>query len=145
VGSVPGSAPGSAPAPEVIVVHDAARPFAPAAVLGRALEALDVGQDGQHWDGVIPVIPVVDTMVALHEGVAYLDRAALGAVQTPQVFRAAALSDAHARAARDGVSATDDGSLLVHYGYRVTTCEGSLEARKITYPEDLDLSERRLA
>lgn len=127
--------------PEVILVHDAARPFAPAAVFGRALAALDAGDA----DGVVPVVPVVDTVVAQGEGVTYLDRAALGAVQTPQVFRGKVLADVHRRAAADAVTATDDGSLLAHYGYRVATCEGSLESRKVTFSEDLEFFERRMS
>src|SRR5690606_29030371 len=119
---------------------DAARPFTPGDVFARVLEGLDSA------DGVIPILPVVDTVIRMGGvGVAYLDRSELGAVQTPQGFRPDALLDAHARAARDGMAATDDGALLVHYGYRVDTCAGDPEARKITYQEDIDHFERRLA
>ena len=125
---------------EAVLVHDAARPFTPGDVFARVLEGLDSA------DGVIPMVPVVDTVIRTGGvGVAYLDRSELGAVQTPQAFRPAALLDAHARAARDGVLATDDGALLVHYGYRVDTCAGDPQALKITYQEDLDHFERRLA
>lgn len=122
---------------DAIVVHDAARPFAPVEVFERALGGLDDA------DGVIPVIPVVDTVVRTGSGLPiYLDRSELRAVQTPQAFKPDALLDAHARAARDGVSATDDGSLLTHYGYRVATCEGDLASRKVTYAEDIEHLER---
>lgn len=122
---------------DAIVVHDAARPFAPTDVFERALAGLDDA------DGVIPVIPVVDTVVRTGSGLPiYLDRSELSSVQTPQAFRPDALLDAHARAARDGVSATDDGALLAHYGYRVATCEGDLASRKVTYPEDIEQLER---
>ncbi len=125
---------------EAVLVHDAARPFAPGDVFARVLDGLDSA------DGVIPIVPVVDTVIRTGGvGVAYLDRSELGAVQTPQGFRPDALLDAHARAARDGVFATDDGALLVHYGYRVDTCAGDAQALKITYQEDLDHFERRLA
>lgn len=124
---------------EAVLVHDAARPFAPSAVFGRALDGLDDA------DGVVPVVPVVDTVIRTGgTGVLYLDRASLGAVQTPQAFRPDALLDAHARAARDDVSATDDGSLLAHYGYKVDTCEGDAEARKITFADDLEYFEARV-
>jgi 2-C-methyl-D-erythritol 4-phosphate cytidylyltransferase len=123
-----------------IVVHDAARPFAPPEVFERALAGLDDA------DGVIPVVPVVDTVVRTGSGLPlYLDRSELSAVQTPQAFRPDALLDAHARAARDGVAATDDGALLSHYGYRVATCEGDVASRKITYAEDIDQFERMAA
>lgn len=123
-----------------ILVHDAARAFMPIAVAGRALAALE------RADGAIPVLPVVDTIVRTADAeVTYLDRSALGAVQTPQAFRARALRDAHDRAAADGFEGTDDGSLLVAYGYALATCEGDAEGRKITYPEDLDHFEHRMA
>lgn len=128
------------PDADEILVHDAARAFMPVAVSGRALAALE------HADGVIPVLPVVDTIVTTSDGaLGYLDRASLGAVQTPQAFRAAELRDAHARAEADGFEGTDDGSLLVRYGYRVVTCDGDVEGRKVTYPEDLDHFEQRIA
>ena len=122
---------------EVVLVHDAARPFAPVEVFERALAGLDDA------DGVIPVVPVVDTIVRTGSGLPiYLDRSELTAVQTPQAFRPDALLDAHARAARDGITATDDGALLAHFGYRVATCEGDFASRKITYAEDIIHLER---
>ena len=122
---------------DAVLVHDAARPFTPVDVFHRALEGLDDA------DGVVPVVPLADTIVRVGSGgFGYLDRESLAAVQTPQAFRPAPLLDAHSRAARDGVGATDDGALLAHYGYRVVTCEGDLAARKITYPQDLELAEQ---
>jgi 2-C-methyl-D-erythritol 4-phosphate cytidylyltransferase len=122
-----------------ILVHDAARPFMPAGVMGAALAELS------RYDGVIPVLPVVDTVVAgVPDDVRYLKRASLGAVQTPQAFRAGPLRDAHARAAADGIEATDDGALLMHYGYTVGTCAGDAAGRKVTYPEDLAFFEERM-
>ncbi len=150
---------------EQILVHDAARAFMPVAVAGRALAALDADPSAMDdaaamddpaamddaaaaggADGCIPVLPVVDTIVSTAGGaLTYLKRPELGAVQTPQAFRASALRDAHARAQAEGFEGTDDGSLLAAYGYRVVTCEGDPEGRKITYPEDVDHFERRLA
>lgn len=125
---------------DVVLIHDAARAFMPVAVIGRLIEAVE------HHDAAIPVLPVVDTIVTGVGGkVVYLDRPQLGAVQTPQAFRVGPLRDAHARAAADGVDATDDASLLVHYGYSLATVEGDPLGRKITYPEDLDAFERRMA
>ena len=48
-------------------------------------------------------------------------------------------------AAADGLEATDDGSLTVHYGYSLATVEGDPLGEKITYPQDLEAAERRLA
>jgi 2-C-methyl-D-erythritol 4-phosphate cytidylyltransferase len=122
-----------------VLIHDAARPFMPVAVFGRLLEAIE------HHDAAIPVLPVVDTIVSgIGADIIYLDRPRLGAVQTPQAFRVGPLRDAHARAASDGVEATDDASLVLHYGYRLATVEGDPLGRKITYPEDLEAFDRRV-
>jgi len=125
---------------DAVLVHDAARPFMPVAVFGRLLEAIE------HHDAAIPVLPVVDTIVSGVGGeVSYLDRGRLGAVQTPQAFRLGAVRDAHKRAAVDGIVATDDASLVLHYGYRLATVEGDPLGRKITYPEDVEAFERRMS
>jgi len=125
---------------DAVLIHDAARPFMPVAVFGRLLEAIE------HHDAAIPVLPVVDTIVSGVGGeVAYLDRGRLGAVQTPQAFRIGAVRDAHKRAAVDGIVATDDASLVLHYGYRLATVEGDPLGRKITYPEDVEAFERRMS
>jgi len=123
---------------DTVLIHDAARPFMPVSVFGRLLEAIE------HHDAAIPVLPVVDTIVSGVGGdIAYLDRSRLGAVQTPQAFRIGPLRDAHARAATDGLEATDDASLVLHYGYRLATVEGDPLGRKVTYPEDIEAFERR--
>lgn len=123
-----------------VLVHDAARPFMPVAVMGRLLAAID------HHDAAIPVLPVVDTIVTgVGADVSYLHRPSLGAVQTPQAFRLGVLLDAHRRAHADGVEVTDDGSLALHYGYRLGTVEGDPLGAKITYAADLEAAERRLS
>lgn len=125
---------------DTVLIHDAARPFMPVAVFGRLIEAIE------HHDAAIPVLPVVDTIVSGVGGdITYLDRSSLGAVQTPQAFRIGALRDAHARAASDGLEATDDASLVLHYGYRLATVEGDPLGRKLTYPEDIGAFERGLS
>ncbi len=125
---------------DTVLIHDAARPFMPVAVFGRLVDAIE------NHDAAIPVLPVVDTIVSGVGGdITYLDRPRLGAVQTPQAFRIGPLRDAHARAAHDGLEATDDASLALHYGYRLTTVEGDPLGRKITFPEDLEAFERRLS
>jgi len=124
---------------DAVLVHDAARPFMPIAVFGRLLEGLET------HDAVIPVLPVVDTIVAGIGGeVSYLPRPSLGAVQTPQAFLMGALRDAHARAEEDGFEATDDGALALRSGYRVGSVEGDPLGAKITYLEDLEAAERRV-
>jgi len=125
---------------DTVLIHDAARPFMPVSVFGRLLEAIE------HHDAAIPVIPLVDTVVSAFGGeVSYLDRDRLGAVQTPQAFRIGAVRDAHKRAAADGIVATDDASLVLHYGYTLTTVEGDPLGRKVTFPEDVEAFERRMS
>jgi 2-C-methyl-D-erythritol 4-phosphate cytidylyltransferase len=122
----------------VLVCHDAARPFASAALFGSVLRALE----GAH--GVVPVLPVTDTVKRIRgdlvEGTE--DRDTLALAQTPQAFDALALGEAHARAERDGVQVTDDAAALELAGYRVRTIAGDPRNFKITTAEDLARAER---
>lgn len=128
------------PADATVLVHDAARPFMPAAVFGRLLAALET------YDGAVPVIPVVDTIVTVADAdVTYLARPTLRAVQTPQAFSMGVLREAHARARAEGFEATDDGALAQRYGFRVVSVDGDPLGAKITYVEDLEAVERRMA
>lgn len=126
---------------DVVLVHDAARPLVPPPVVNRVVRALDV--DGGP-DGVVPVIPLVDTIRQIagdHLG-PVVDRNGLCAVQTPQGFLRGALLAAHARTTSD---ATDDSGLVEAMGGRVDAVEGHEEAFKITRPLDLELAEAVLA
>lgn len=127
---------------DYIVVHDGARPLATPALFQRVLKAL---KDAD-CEGVISAVPVVDTVKEVEGGwvLRTPDRRRLWAVQTPQCFRAAALLDAHERAYREGVWATDDAALLERYRYRVRVVEGELTNIKITYASDLILAEALL-
>jgi 2-C-methyl-D-erythritol 4-phosphate cytidylyltransferase len=126
-------------ADDCVLIHDAARPFMPVAVFGRLLAALET------HDGVIPVLPVTDTIVAGIGGeLAYLSRPSLGAVQTPQAFLMGAVRKAHARAQAESFEATDDGALVLRAGYRVGTVDGDPLGAKITYVHDLEVAERRM-
>ncbi len=127
---------------EIIVVHDGARPLATPGLFSRAIRAL------ADWDcdGVITAVPVVETIKEVEGGwvIRTPERRRLWAVQTPQCFRSSALQDAHERAFREGVWATDDAALLERYRYRVRVVEGELTNLKITYPRDLVLAEALL-
>ncbi len=127
---------------EYIVVHDGARPLATPRLFHKTLKAL---RDAD-CEGVISAVPVVDTVKEVEGGwvLRTPDRRRLWAVQTPQCFRAAALLDAHERAYRERVWATDDAALLERYRYRVRVVEGELTNLKITYPSDLILAEALL-
>lgn len=134
---------GTHPAPERVLVHDAARPFLPAAVIDRLIAALDTA------DGAMPVLPVADTLVgkvgkAGDRMGAAVDRDALARVQTPQAFRLATLLRAH-RATPADAPATDDAGLLRAIDCPVALVEGDAMLEKLTYPADFARAEALLA
>jgi 2-C-methyl-D-erythritol 4-phosphate cytidylyltransferase len=121
---------------EVVLVHDAARPLAPVAVIERVVEAVKAGHGA-----VVPVLPVVDTIKQVDSSgrvMATLDRSVLRVVQTPQGFRREVLSAAH-EAAVDEL--TDDAGLAEKIGVAVWTVPGDAAALKITNPLDLRIAE----
>jgi 2-C-methyl-D-erythritol 4-phosphate cytidylyltransferase/2-C-methyl-D-erythritol 2,4-cyclodiphosphate synthase len=127
---------------EAILVHDAARPFAPAELIDRLLAAL-----ADH-DGAIPALAVTDTVKRVGEdGVVAetLDRAELRSVQTPQAFRAAALRGAFSAPPEAVRGATDCASLVEAAGFTVAAVAGDPGNVKITAPDDLARAEARLA
>jgi 2-C-methyl-D-erythritol 4-phosphate cytidylyltransferase len=121
-----------APDVELVLVHDVARPFVPAAVIDAVLGAL---RDGA--DAAVPVVPIHDTVRRVDATgalVETVDRTTLVAVQTPQGFRRAVLAAAHARGA---AGATDDAVLVEAMGGTVVAVPGDAAAFKITTPADL--------
>ena len=85
--------------PDIVLIHDAARPFVTAAVISRAIEA--AGRSG----AAVPAIAVTDTIKlvgATGDVEATPERARLRIAQTPQAFRFDVILEAHRRAARDG-------------------------------------------
>jgi 2-C-methyl-D-erythritol 4-phosphate cytidylyltransferase / 2-C-methyl-D-erythritol 2,4-cyclodiphosphate synthase len=125
-------------APDIVLVHDAARPFIPAGTIPALLTAL------QDSPGAIPAVPVADTLKRAPRGriVETVPREALFRAQTPQAFRFALLLAAH-RAHRTKV-ATDDAALLEAMGEPVALVAGSEDNIKLTYAEDLMRLERVL-
>ena len=116
-------------APDVVLVHDAARLCVPAYVIEGVLAALAA------HDGAIPAVPVTDTLKRAESGVsaATVSREKLFRAQTPQGFRFATLLALH-RAAPPG--ATDDAALLEAAGLPVAITPGAEQNIKITHPED---------
>ena len=118
----------------LVLIHDAARPFVTAGVIGRVLEAAD------RHGAAAPAVPVLDT-VYITDGDGFAlkipDRAGLRAVQTPQGFDFASIRDAHRRAFSEGISVTDDGAPVLAGGGRVALAEGDPANAKITMPGDL--------
>jgi 2-C-methyl-D-erythritol 4-phosphate cytidylyltransferase/2-C-methyl-D-erythritol 2,4-cyclodiphosphate synthase len=129
--------------PALVLIHDAARPFASDALVSRAIAA------GTTSGAAIPALPVTDTIKSVDaEGtiVATVDRAGLRAVQTPQAFDFEKLLAAHRRAAAAGRDDfTDDAGLAEWAGMRVTTFEGEAGNMKLTTAEDFVRAERLLA
>ncbi|MBI4637447.1 MAG: 2-C-methyl-D-erythritol 4-phosphate cytidylyltransferase [Candidatus Rokubacteria bacterium] len=118
---------------EVIVVHDAVRPFVTRRLIDAVLRAVREG------GAAICALPIAETVKRVREDLveATLDRSGLWAVQTPQAFRAALLREAHDKARRDGVVGTDDAMLVERLGHPVTVVRGSEENVKITTVADL--------
>ncbi len=118
----------------VILVHDAARPIVPAALIDRVLAGFADGADG-----VIPVLPIADTVKRVDAAgrvVETLDRSELRSVQTPQAFQAEIFR--RALAAPDRNTGTDCASLVERIGGIVTTVEGDPRSLKITTRSDLE-------
>jgi 2-C-methyl-D-erythritol 4-phosphate cytidylyltransferase len=129
-----------------VVVHDAARPLAPAALFADALALLDASG----VDAVIAAAPVSDTIKQVGSDrrtvERTLDRARLWAVQTPQVFRRAALERVFRDASDELLEeATDDAWLIERAGGRVQVIESGARNLKVTTPTDLKLAELLLA
>lgn len=118
-------------APELVLIHDAARPVLPSAVIDRLVAALD-----QH-PGAIPVLPVVDSLAHGADGLMGdpADRATLRRVQTPQAFRFADILAAH-RSWTGADSAGDDAQVAQAAGLAVALVDGDEALHKLTYAAD---------
>jgi 2-C-methyl-D-erythritol 4-phosphate cytidylyltransferase len=117
----------------VVVVHDAARPAAGAALFEAVIAAVRAGADA-----AVPGVPVVDSLRWRAGGV--VDRDEVVAVQTPQAFAAGALRAAHAA----GEEASDDATLVERAGGRVVVVEGDPANVKLTHPADAEAVARHL-
>jgi 2-C-methyl-D-erythritol 4-phosphate cytidylyltransferase len=116
-----------------VLIHDAVRPFPPAAPIREALEAL------QDWDGAVLGEASTDTLKRVDRSGRILEtvpREAIFRAQTPQAARLATWRQAFDAAGRDGFQGTDDVSLLEHLGLRVKLVPSPPSNLKITTPED---------
>ena len=118
-------------APDLVLIHDGARPKVDAGTIGRVISALE------HHMGVIPGVAVADTLKRAKDGriEATVDRAGLWRAQTPQGFRYAEILAAHR--AVIGRELTDDAAVLEAQGHGVFITEGSEDNIKITTMADL--------
>jgi 2-C-methyl-D-erythritol 4-phosphate cytidylyltransferase / 2-C-methyl-D-erythritol 2,4-cyclodiphosphate synthase len=129
--------------PDIVLIHDAARPFVSEGLISRAIDA------ASRTGAAIPAIAVADTIKLIDADGNVADtpeRARLRIAQTPQAFRYDVILEAHRRAAREGRSDfTDDAALAEWAGLTVATFEGDALNMKLTTPEDFVREEARLA
>lgn len=124
--------------PRNVLIHDAARPFAPPGVIDRVLDGLS-----QH-DGAVPALPVTDTIKRAAEGVieATVDRSNLWRAQTPQGFGFDKILEAHRAAAKvEQPEFTDDASLAEWHGLDVVLVDGDNGNIKLTSDNDFERAE----
>jgi 2-C-methyl-D-erythritol 4-phosphate cytidylyltransferase len=128
---------------ELVLVHDAVRPFVKNELIVRVIE------EARKHQAAILGIPAMDTVkevkrASLPEDVALITatipRERLVMAQTPQVFTTKLLKDAFARAEADGVSASDEAGLVERLGREVYVVLGSERNIKITKPTDMELA-----
>lgn len=123
---------------EIVIIHDAARPFVPEHVIRASIEA------AREFGAATVAIPAVDTvLVADRSG--FLentpDRSLLWACQTPQTFRVDVIRAAHQAAKDKGKAVTDDATLVHQNGGRVKLVMGSPLNFKITTPMDVAIAQ----
>jgi 2-C-methyl-D-erythritol 4-phosphate cytidylyltransferase/2-C-methyl-D-erythritol 2,4-cyclodiphosphate synthase len=133
----------AATAPDIVLIHDAARPFPSAALVARAIEA------AERHGAAAPGTAMSDTVKQVNTDGRVLStplRSSLRAVQTPQAFRFPLILAAHRRAAAAGVGdLTDDVAVAEWAGAPAYVFEGDPTNIKVTTMQDLNAAEARLA
>jgi len=127
--------------PDLILIHDAARPFVDAALISRVIAEL-----GEHA-GALPGLPVNDTLKREEKGrvTGTVSRDGLWRAQTPQGFKFDAILAAHRAAAQDPtLDFTDDAAVAEWFGLDVALVEGSEHNRKLTTAEDLRIADEMM-
>jgi 2-C-methyl-D-erythritol 4-phosphate cytidylyltransferase len=126
---------------DIILVHDAVRPFITAEIIQEVIEA------AKKYGAAIAGLPAVDTVKQVErtsEGAiikATIPRASIVLAQTPQGFRYSVIKKVFDEAAADGFTGTDEASLAERSGHEVAVVMGSAKNIKITSPGDMDLAE----
>lgn len=126
---------------DIVIVHDGARPLVSPETITKAVKRLE---DDGACAGVVVGHPAYDTLKVVGEDgsvLETLDREKIWIAQTPQVFRASALREAHQRAVREGWTGTDDASIVEQAGGIVRLVAGPRDNLKVTVPEDLPVIE----
>lgn len=130
------------PRAEIVVVHDAVRPFL------TEFMVHDVVAAARAKGAAIVALPMRDTVKQVgpdHMIERTVDRRPLWLAQTPQAFRRVWLEEAHRKAQAEGLAATDDAYLIEQMGRPVMVVEGTGENIKVTRPEDMIIGEAILA
>ena len=127
---------------ELVVIHDAVRPFITVELIENCIRA--AAEEGAATVGV-PVKDTVKEVGADGRVMRTCDRNLLWLTQTPQAFRRDIIENAHRAAVRDGYRGTDDTSLVERLGIAVRMIRGDYGNIKITTPEDLVIAEALLA
>jgi 2-C-methyl-D-erythritol 4-phosphate cytidylyltransferase/2-C-methyl-D-erythritol 2,4-cyclodiphosphate synthase len=122
---------------DIVIIHDAARPFLSIRHIEAVVAALAAA------DGALPALPLTDTLKRHGEGgvVSTVSRAALWRAQTPQAFRHGVVSDAYA-AWPHGETPTDDAAVVERAGGVIALTPGDPLLMKLTFPEDFAMAER---
>lgn len=136
----------SNPATEIVLIHDAARPFPPLEAMRAAIDA------ARRQGGAILAVPVRDTVKRQQDGVGEttiettVPRAGLWQAQTPQVFRRALIRDLFEMLAHTtpDLEVTDDAAVCERFNQPVVLIESSTTNIKITRPEDIPIAEALL-
>ena len=119
---------------DLVLIHDAARPFLSREVIGEVITAVKT------HGAASTVAAVADTLIETQTG-RMVDRQTLRAVQTPQGFHRELILAAHEHALRSGYAATDDAALVRALGHEVVLVEGNSWLLKVTTRADLELAE----
>lgn len=124
-------------APEIVLVHDGARPLVGADLISRIIAAARAG------GAAVPVLPLEDTIKEIREGrvAGTVDRTLLARTQTPQGFRYEVMKKAMDAARRDRFYGTDEAALAERLGIPVAAIPGDPRNIKITTPTDLTIAE----
>jgi 2-C-methyl-D-erythritol 4-phosphate cytidylyltransferase len=131
----------SAAPDDIVLVHDAVRPFVTAEIIGAVIEA------AKKYGAAIAGLPAVDTVKQVErtaEGAivkATIPRAGVVLAQTPQGFHYSVIKKVFDEAAADGFAGTDEASLAERSGHEVAVVMGSSRNIKITNPADMELAE----
>ncbi|HPA71204.1 MAG: 2-C-methyl-D-erythritol 4-phosphate cytidylyltransferase [Spirochaetes bacterium] len=124
---------------DIVLIHDAARPFVTAAVIRDCVVAAEA------FGAASAYVKVTDTVAEAWDGfvAAIPDRSSLYNTQTPQAFRYGIIRRSHERARAEGaVNSSDDVRLIMDAGTRVRVVEGDYRNIKITNPRDMEIAER---